>query len=241
MKRLLTAMVAVALAAVLAGQAGAQQQQEPYFDPDWAPQWFKDCQGFKQWAYWAFDTNFENDILPPTLWQKNYADTQFRPELKLSGIMSLGAGELFADNTYYNQPRMADFSIRMDNVPRSDYYKQVWLQFDVWASESTVSGSVGQLNWPPPKPLVELRRGTDWTYSWSPTGGYYRVTAYYEIVPQPDWEKIAWNFIVPAGSTLRVDNVKMLTQCNPVAEPVFFQMGALLGLSGLGMLKLRRR
>lgn len=146
--------------------------------------------------------------------------------------------------------------IELDNVTRYSHFKQVWV--DIYY---TYSGQSPELvtSYPP-----VLYWETIWTPNdpsddqevWltaqnSPVGpglgmGYFnqyangagRLTAYYEIFPQPDYEGFG---LLWANRSVVITQAIMLTQCNPIPEPVFFQMGALLGLSGIGLLKLRRR
>ncbi|BCW99848.1 MAG: hypothetical protein KatS3mg024_2675 [Armatimonadota bacterium] len=47
------------------------------------------------------------------------------------------------------------------------------------------------------------------------------------------------NITIGFGSSVTTYNFELAAA--PVPEPVFFQMGALMGLSGLGLLRLRRR
>jgi hypothetical protein len=221
-KRLLTVMVAVALAAALAAQAGAQTEPG-YGSPLWAPDWFKYCTNPKQWVEWTWPGQI-------MVWGFNYTPPPDMPTL------SLGSGVL---------------SVKMDNLRQPDYYKQVWVDITyTWSGTKIPDFSS------PSNPLLE------WDSGWSkllkqnsPVGpglgmGWYnedlgglkgRFTAYFEIWPQPDWEKFTLHWDPQTYTINGFDRVVMLTQCNPIPEPVFFQMGALLGLSGLGMLKLRRR
>ncbi len=221
-RRLLTLSVAIALAASLGGQAGAQGGPG-YGSPTWAPDWFKYCTNPKQWVQWTFPGQIME-------WGFNYVPPPTMPTL------TIGQDTL---------------SIWMDNVRRPDYYKQVWVDI-TYSWQGNRLPDFGS----PSNPLLE------WDGGWSklmqqptPVGpglgmGWFnedlgnnkgRFTAYYEIWPQPDWEKFTLQWDSKTYLITGFDRVAMLAQCNPIPEPVFFQMGALLGLSGLGMLKLRRR
>ncbi len=228
--RLLHIITLAAAAALMAGQV---QAQVAYHDPDWAPDWFKRCPEFKQWAEWDFQQG-----LAPSAWQYNYLDPQDVPLLGLSGIMTPGPGYIVADNSNGTAPAFADFSVRMDNVPRPDLWKQVWFQFD---ARVAVSGAWPQitealLGWPPAN-VLRLVQGTDYIIEQGPLG--YRVTAYCEIWPQPDWEKFSWNFLMPEGSALYIDNVRILAQCNPIPEPASLTLAG-LGLAGVSALRRRK-
>jgi hypothetical protein len=223
MKRLLTAMVAVALAAVLAGQVGAQQQQEPYYDPAWAPQWFKDCDGWKQWAEWTGPNT------PPTKWQKNYWVPK-EPVFEMT------------KNDYQEW----DVRFWMRNQLSYDNYKDLWLQFD-YTAKKAISFTSNPLVWPsvggstkPPGPIdPPVEPGTPgWNHHFDESAQKGKFTLYWRLDIQPAWEEVQMRW---ANQDVQITGARMLTQCNPIPEPVFFQMGALLGLSGLGMLKLRRR
>jgi hypothetical protein len=211
-KRLLTVMVAVALAAALAGQAAAQTGPG-YGSPSWAPDWFKDCTNPKQWVQWTLPGQIMQ-------WGFNYAPPPAMPTL------SLGSGML---------------SVEMDNLRQPDYYKQVWFEVNwtyLQGQQLQVAGpslywDTGQAS---PLPFNPSGVGPGLGKGWYLDTANAKLLAYWEIVPQPEWEKM----VLPI-SGVQIDRVVMLTQCNPIPEPVFFQMGALLGLSGLGMLKLRRR
>jgi hypothetical protein len=232
MKRLLTAMVAVALAAVLAGQVGAQRQV-PYSDPAWAPQWFKDCQGYKVWVEWTRDTRNPNNPDHQLLWAVN--DPFSWPPNPNVGPTSL--------------------SIVIPNARVPQNYKQIWFQVELTEIQAGFHWQGPLLEWGddydysknPPEPRDPI---DGLTLPWVPgnpgpgTLGWhddtqadpFTVEAYWEIRQQPQWERLTLNV-----QNYRVDKLRLVTQCNPIPEPVFFQMGALLGLSGLGMLKLRRR
>ncbi|MEJ5297130.1 MAG: hypothetical protein WHZ52_03730 [Armatimonadota bacterium] len=240
MKRLLTAMVAVALATVLAGQAGAQRQV-PYSDPAWAPQWFKDCQGYKLWVEWTRDTQNPNNPQHQLLWSVTEPFSwPPRAELSDSGLTMV-----------------------IPNVNDPTNYKQIWFQIKLSQPVRQILPGL-RLDWGqeydntrhPPEP--QNPTGEQWLPQiannpgpgnlgylydpYDPVGDPFTVEAYWEIDQQPQWERLFLNLL---GT--RVDKVRVVTQCTPrvianvIPEPVFFQMGALLGLSGLGMLKLRRR
>lgn len=212
--------VAAALAAVLIASlaAPAMAQGPGYGTPSYAPDWFKYCTNPKQWAYWTLDNQ---GVLTMTDWGNNY-------------------GSVLETPVVVYQPEL--LSVRMDNDPRPDHYKQVWFQA-IWAwTGATPSAGPLTLHWGGPPGAIALFAPQS-----SPVGpglgqGFYvntaaqTVTFYWEIFPQPDWERLSLYY-----SGVVFTDVMMLTQCNPIPEPVFFQMGALLGLSGLGLLKLRRR
>jgi hypothetical protein len=207
--------LAVVLTAALAGQAWSQGPG--YGSPTWAPDWFKYCTNPKQWVQWTLP----NQIME---WGFNYTPPPAMPTL------TLGTDSL---------------SVWMDNIPARDYYKQVWVEILY-----SYSGKVPNFS-SPTQPLLEWSGG--WTKlleQGNPVGpglpfGWYneelgsgkgRFTAYYEIVPQPDWERftLSWSVGNPSFSTVR-----MLTQCNPIPEPMSMVLAG-LGLGAVGALRRRR-
>ncbi len=214
--RLLVSLVAVAvLVAGVAGQAWAE-----YTDPDWAPDWFKACTGLKQWAQWD---EGESTYVKDGKWKSNYEV----PE----------AAYLFLSET--------SLTVAMKNVERPQWFKQLWMKITYTAQGNMGFTDlprlfVGGVGWQ--EPLTETR-GTAGPGNQGFVQGYegdgvFSTTLYAEIWPQPPFESVSMSW---SNEGLTVKKVMILTQCNPIPEPVFFQMGALLGLSGLGMLKLRRR
>ena len=230
-------LVVLLMALVLSVAATVAEARPPYEDPYWAPQWFKDCTGFKQWAEWTFCTPPDGGKLSPSGWDRNYPDPQTQPYITLTGQMGWH-WDVDTQNGYLgylnqsgaSQP--VDFHIDMDNVYRPDLYKQVWLAFELKGNASVLPG---EIEWGYPDGTV--KKVSDISYIREPNSDW--VTWYFEIRPQPDWEEIMWKWNVPVDGCVYVDNVRMVTQCIP--EPVFFQMGALLGLSGIGLLRARKR
>ncbi len=217
---LLKAAVLSALAAALSlGAVDSAAAQGPgYGTPSYAPTWFQNCTNPKQWAQWQLDTQ---GVLTMTDWGNNYGSQLATPVLTLS----------------------PDFlSVWMDNDPQSDHYKQVWFEMTWdWTGAPPSFGPV-TLSWYGQSGAVAL-----FTPQPGPVGpglgqGYYvdsnaqKLTFYWEIFPQPDWERLSLTY-----SGVVVSNIVMLTQCNPIPEPAFLQLGALLGLSALGMVKVHRR
>jgi hypothetical protein len=188
-----------------------------YQNPEWAPQWFKDCTDYKSWADWGFNSyipahpddegwNWNFARLSPTASPSGaavYASTvQGR-----TGVISGGVGD--------------GFSVWMDNEVM-DYTKQVWFQFDVWTDAADLNGML-TLSDPTITDLSPLTFTTS-----EPLNGWRTVTAYWEI-PQPDWEQV--NFLFgAAGNTFAVDSVRMATQC---PEPGTIIMLVMAGLAGL--------
>lgn len=242
---------------VLAGAlalALACSEAPAYQDPSWAPDWFKQCTGLKQWAQWAFTVPPTTQIYPEQ-WDANYSVG--RPIATLTDNASwyprvAGDGWVGYQNLDPLNAGSVDYHIRMDNVFRPDLYKQVWLSLDIFANVPT-DPSQAQLQWQwQSKPgLAILQEGKDFwitdtgsSFTWVDPAGKnvvlqkYTLEAYYEIWPQPSYEEWFWKWDVPVGGTIFVDDVHMVTQCIP--EPVFFQMGALVGMGGLAFLKARR-
>jgi|YNPBryunderm2012_1023409.scaffolds.fasta_scaffold00916_10 hypothetical protein len=212
-----------ALAALLVSALGgsAVAQGPGYGTPSWAPDWFKYCTNPKQWVQWTLDNS---GVLQMTDWGNNYGSTLNTPILAFPGGDSV--------------------SVWMDNDARSDHYKQVWFQMNWdyagavpsfgpatlhwWYGTTGGAVSLSQPNSGPVGPGLGQGYFVDWNNQ--------TVTFYWEVFPQPDWERLSLY-----ASGVLVTNIQMLTQCNPIPEPAFFQMGALLGLGGLGALRLRRR
>jgi len=231
--------------------------------PSWAPQWFKDCTGPRTWAEWTFNCPIPGDGFKADRWGQMGLVPPLNPDTEYP-VLSL------TDNMVYNPLKgwitttsgwtSADFHARMVNRANPEMYKQVWMQFDLWTNLNPDPGLV-QLEWPQ-KNVANLPKvgavgpGVGMGYSILCDNGWvdpdslgmkkYVVEAYWEIYPQPSQEEFEWKWYVAQGGAgaacenyLVIDNVRMVTQCIP--EPVFFQMGALLGLSGIGLLRARKR
>lgn len=196
-------------------------------------------QTYEQTAVWDFSTG-----LGYSSWQSNYPAGTAEPVLRLTNAMALLSDRIGYVNDQSVRQRV-DFHIAMDNFAQPDYLKRVWIEFDLYVPDAVWPDIIDRSSFPVFTILWndELSTQTGLVPDFGPVGadGFRTVSSHFEIWPQPDNEDINAVFWVPAGSELYVDNVTMITRCVPIPEPVFFQMGALLGMGGLGMLKLRKR
>ena len=227
---LLTALMLSVAATVAVGQQVACPPPQQYHDPTWVgeiPWDFSACTGPKAWAQWACSAPGAPD---------EWGYTNYPAPL---------GGEPALFWTPWS------LTVTMPNQSNPDLYKQVWMQFEVeriLCLPTPLQPTTASLKWDRQNvPLVLVsdkvgpragagsERGDNMELI--PGGSEkYLVTAYWEIWPQPDCETFCW---VWQCDNVKVSDIKMATQCIP--EPVFFQMGALLGLSGIGLLRARKR
>jgi hypothetical protein len=213
-----------------------------YQDPEWAPNWFKNCKEYKSWADWSFDYNDppeEVDDPDNEGWNWNF-DSQHPRDT--SSILLLGSTWSNApENTHGRSGGVltgdngSGFKVNMDNEKSDKRIKQVLFIFDLW----TQSGE-----WPNIPNDIDLAYPTH--YNISPLtfnsrileGGWREVTVYWEI-PQVDWEAVTFRLYGDEGNSFSVDNLRMLTQCIP--EPGTLILLAMAGLMGLVYAYRRRK
>ena len=120
--------------------------------------------------------------------------------------------------------------IQLANQSRSGWVKHVWYQFDLYQVSSDTC-------------CVHAEPGTGTVFnevvdSEQLPFGWYRVTGSFDIIPQPEWETLRWNFVAFAAGKTAIDNLYVGTHCEMVPEPSSL---VFLGPSALGLLAIIRR
>lgn len=216
---LTVALVFTDVACAAPAPPGNDYPPSAYQDPAWAPNWFKNCDGPKSWADWAF---VSSSPYHPDNEGWNWVFTRVSPYVSLSGY-STYASEYQGKTGVLSGSNGDGFSVWMDNE-QMDFTKQVLFEFDIWTEQNDLTSGIV---------LYSLTSGyvlpISFTLSGSEGGVWRTATAYWEI-PQPDWESVMFVFNGAEGNTFAIDSIRMATQC---PEPGTLLMLTLAGLMGL--------
>lgn len=212
---------------------------DSYFDPDWTPQWFQDCRGYKQWARWEFNEDQTPRIPTNDGYNWSFGDPGDENTTPLDTANTRDDPRVFltGNATWMNQaqnrqgligsassPDFYDLHIWMDNDPAA-LIKQVWFQMDFWVASvlpATVADGL-TLDHPTVTGLqpMEVDVGNP------DASGWRTLTAYWEI-PQLEWERV--DFVFQGPEPIYIDRVQMVTQCTPEPTTVIATMLALAGI-----------
>ena len=120
-----------------------------------------------------------------------------------------------------------DIAVRLDNQFRPNWIKHVWYQFDVYGPccWESAAGDVATI-------FNDQYTAVDLSFGWK------RVTGSFDVIPQPDWEKLTWTFTVEAAGKAAIDNFHVGARCELVPEPAAI---VTLASSLLALVALARR
>ncbi len=129
---------------------------------------------------------------------------------------------------------MADLEIGLDNQFVENWVKRVWVSFDMWTQmelwDTIITGITASSSHQPGFAVAGYQLGEPQTFGWR------QVSIEFTLNPQPDWEVVAIDFVVPSLATLGIDNVWIASHCMPEPTTV-----GLLAIGAVAMLRRRRR